>query len=207
MGWKKLAYEEDVVLKSLFDAHSILMAVADNTPAALVVGASTLVGRAATGDIAALSKAQVLSILNVEDGADVTDATNVAAAGAIMESIMAAKGNLIGASAAGTPAVLAPGTNGQVLTVDSAQALGFKWAAPGAPAAHASTHKNGGTDELLLHELGEPTAAVKFEGQQGQDFVIHNVADATARDALTPVIGKVAQQQDDKGVYVCTDLV
>ena len=45
---------------------------------------ASLLGRdtAATGDPEVLSKATALSLLNVEDGADVTDATNVAAAGA-----------------------------------------------------------------------------------------------------------------------------
>ena len=39
-----------------------------------------------TGNVEVLSKATALSILNVEDGADVTDATNVTAAGALMDS-------------------------------------------------------------------------------------------------------------------------
>jgi hypothetical protein len=47
-----------VVLKSLYDANSILAATADNTPAALTVAASTVVGRASSGDIVALTAAQ-----------------------------------------------------------------------------------------------------------------------------------------------------
>ena len=49
---------------------------------------------------------------------------------AIQNAIMDAKGDLIGATAADTPARLAVGTNGQVLTADSAQATGIKWATP-----------------------------------------------------------------------------
>jgi hypothetical protein len=53
-----------------------------------------------------------------------TDDTN-----AIQNAIVDAKGDLIGATAADTPARLAVGTNGQVLTADSTAATGLKWAA------------------------------------------------------------------------------
>lgn len=43
------------VLKSLFDANTILFATTDNTPVALTVGASTFVGRKASGAISAMS--------------------------------------------------------------------------------------------------------------------------------------------------------
>jgi hypothetical protein len=47
---------------------------------------------------------------------------------AIQNAIVDAKGDLIGATGADTPARLAVGTNGQVLTADSAEATGLKWA-------------------------------------------------------------------------------
>lgn len=49
---------------------------------------------------------------------------------AIQNAIVDAKGDLIAATAADTPARLAVGTNGQVLTVDSAESTGMKWATP-----------------------------------------------------------------------------
>ena len=54
-----------------------------------------------------------------------TDDTN-----AIQNAIVDAKGDLIAATAADTPARLAVGTNGQVLTADSTEATGIKWATP-----------------------------------------------------------------------------
>jgi hypothetical protein len=52
---------------------------------------------------------------------------------AIQNAIVDAKGDLISATAADTPARLAVGANGTVLTADSAEATGLKWAA--APSA------------------------------------------------------------------------
>lgn len=49
--WKKLAYEDDVVTKALFDAQSILAATVDDTPAALVVAEQEVVGRLTGGDV------------------------------------------------------------------------------------------------------------------------------------------------------------
>lgn len=49
---------------------------------------------------------------------------------AIQNAIMDAKGDIIAATGADTPARLAVGTNGHVLTADSTAATGIKWAAP-----------------------------------------------------------------------------
>jgi hypothetical protein len=50
--------------------------------------------------------------------------------GGIQPTIFDAKADLLTATAADTPARLAVGTNGHVLTADSAEATGLKWAAP-----------------------------------------------------------------------------
>jgi hypothetical protein len=51
-------------------------------------------------------------------------------ANAIQNTIVDAKGDLIAATAADTPARLAVGTNGQILTADSTAATGLKWNTP-----------------------------------------------------------------------------
>ncbi len=63
------------LLESTYDANTILKADANDTPIALTVGASTIVGRAATGDIAALTAAQVATI--VQGSIDHSQLTNL----------------------------------------------------------------------------------------------------------------------------------
>lgn len=116
--WKKLAYSDDVVLKTLFSsANSIIAAETANAPAVLAIAANGIAGRLSTAAIASLTPANVRTIINVEDGADVTDATNVAAAGAVMETDFAVTGDMPYASAANTVSMLGIGANGTVLKV------------------------------------------------------------------------------------------
>ena len=71
--------------------------------------------------------------------------------GGIQPTIVDAKGDLITATAADTPARLAVGANNTVLTADSSEATGLKWAAAAAGASYAvfrdekSSGTNGGT--------------------------------------------------------------
>ncbi len=67
-----LALTADVVTKALYDANSILAATADNTPTALTIAEQTLVGRVTAGNIAALSSADVLSLLKLTNKQTVT---------------------------------------------------------------------------------------------------------------------------------------
>jgi len=53
------------MLKSLYDANTILIATADNTPIPLTIGATTIVGRKASGDIVALTPAEIMSVIAV----------------------------------------------------------------------------------------------------------------------------------------------
>tara|TARA_A100001391_G_scaffold161247_1_gene120076 strand:- start:4341 stop:8519 length:4179 start_codon:yes stop_codon:yes gene_type:complete len=69
---------------------------------------------------------------NIEANADVTDATNVDAAGAVMNSDLDGKGELLVGDGSGDPTALAVGTNGYVLKANSSTATGLEWAAAGA---------------------------------------------------------------------------
>lgn len=116
----------------------------------------------------------------------------------ILKSVLTAKGSLITASAASTPTALAIGSNGYILAVSTDTPA---WIDPATldVATHATTHKNGGTDEILLHEFGEPTSAININGQQLTDAVLHTSAEVPS----TAVLGKIYFDTDTK-VYVCT---
>lgn len=86
LGTMAVEAAADYVAKSLYDANTVLAATSDNTPAALTVAASRIVGRKSSGDIAALTGAEVLALaadastLAIADAGNVITATNVEAA-------------------------------------------------------------------------------------------------------------------------------
>ncbi len=57
-----------IVMKSLYDANSILIATADDTPIVLTIPVSTFVGRKATGDISAMSATESRVVLGLAVG-------------------------------------------------------------------------------------------------------------------------------------------
>jgi len=71
-----------LVAKSTYDAHTILAATTDNTPAAVTVAEQTIVGRITAGNIAALTATQVRTLINVADGAT----ANAKASGAELDT-------------------------------------------------------------------------------------------------------------------------
>ena len=60
------------------------------------------------------------------------------------------------------------------------------------PLAHATSHKLGGSDMILLNEFGNPTGSVQFSQQQALQFVIEN----RTSDPGAPVAGSVWLRTD-----------
>jgi hypothetical protein len=94
----------------------------------------------------------------------VTSAVQTQVDAKIAKSTVTTKGDLLAATAADTPARLAVGTNGQVLTADSTAATGIKWASPA-----------GGANWTLLNTGGTTlsgSSTVTVSGISGADKIM-----------------------------------
>ena len=60
------------IANTLANANSVIYAVTDDTPAALSMGASTMVARLAAGNIVAATPTEIRTLLNVSNGANAT---------------------------------------------------------------------------------------------------------------------------------------
>ena len=122
------------VQESDYAAQSILMAVVDDTPLPVTVAASTIVGRTAAGDVAALTATQARAVLNVADGADVT--------GSNPPQAHAASHVAADAIQSATNAQTGLATAAQITTLEGTDAAGT--ARP--PTGHGSDHTDGTDD-------------------------------------------------------------
>jgi hypothetical protein len=106
---------------------------------------------------------------------------------AIQNAIVDAKGDLIGATAADTPARLAVGTNGQVLTADSTAATGLAWATPaGAAVSGCSLFKS--ADQSCPNDSG---TTVTFDSEAFDTDAYHSTSTNTSR--ITIPAGKAGK--------------
>lgn len=106
----------------------------------------------------------------------------------ITKALLTAKGDIIYASAAGTPAVLAIGTDDYILRVATDVPA---WEAIGAPAAHT------------LNSHSVPNGAVDFDLQQATDLVFMTVAAEANLPAVGVALGQPCWATSEKTLHVC----
>lgn len=113
---------------------------------------------------------------------------------AIQNAIVDAKGDLIAATAADTPARLAVGTNGQVLTADSTAATGLAWAS-----------SSSGLTLIKAQTIGTAVSSVNVTGAFSSTYdnyriiVTGGVASTTSQLSLT--LGATATGYYTFGIY------
>jgi len=116
----------------------------------------------------------------------------------ITKAILTAAGDIIYASASATPAILAKGSDDDVLTL----AAGVpSWAAPGAPAAHAASHLPSGGDPLttavpnaLLEVQAQAEGTAESFARSDHDHaIVHDITD----NSLVTIDGTTNAPTDD----------
>ena len=124
----KTAYEANSDTNAFTDAEKTKLsgieasATADQTASEI----RTLVESASDSNV--FTDADHTKLNAIEASADVTDATNVDAAGAVMNTDLGTKGQILVGDGSGDPSALSVGTNNYVLVADSSEATGVKWA-------------------------------------------------------------------------------
>lgn len=184
--WKKLAFEDDTVLKALFDADTFLYATSDNTP----------VATSPANVMAALSgHAGAEFLFNTQKIGGVVDPTTAqqAATKKYVDDQILTKDTFL--ELTDTPAAYA-GEGGKFAVVNATpDALEFI-----TPAAAAAT--------MALDDIGVPDAAVDFDLQQATDLVVMTVANDAAKDALAAAateVGQLLWVTADLDLWICTE--
>jgi hypothetical protein len=149
------------------------------TTSGLTQATARILGRT-TASTGAIEEIQIGSGLSLSAG----ELSSTVSAG-IPATILDAKGDLIVASAADTAARLAVGgTNGHVLTVDSTETLGVKWAA----AAGGVGGGTGSTDNSILRSDGTGGSTVQASAIVIEDAVSPiNITGDAGTDIITAV--------------------
>lgn len=218
--WKKLAYEDDVMLNSVADANAMLYSVSDNTPAALAMAASRIPARLAAGNIVAATVAEILTLLSVTSGADVTgdnapqahhdlhdpddgsDALDCAAPAALLEVQAAGEGSAHEfARADHAHAIVHDITDNSIVTIDGtpADTEVAIWTADGlngeTPASLAA--------RMALDDIGVPDAAVDFDLQEATDLVVMTVANEASLPGGTVEVGQLCWATSELTLHIC----
>lgn len=88
----------------------------------------------------------------------------------------------------------AEGTSTSLARADHTHASPSDWT----PKTHVTSHKNSGSDELLLNELGEPTGSIDINKQS----LLNPVIDPQESAPGTPSDGQVYYNTTDDHIYV-----
>lgn len=212
--WKKVAYEADVITKAFMAAKGDLIGASGNdTPLILSVGEDGQFLKADSGEATGLIWAAP-SVASINDITDVVitgvadnevltydNATSKWINETLAEADIAAASDL--STHEGVKA--ANETLGHVI-VETASKIDVDGDGKLTLGAHAADHKDGATDEILLHELGEATGAVPFNYQQAKNLVVNTVANEAALPSIEgeSAVGMICFATGELSLHVCT---
>jgi hypothetical protein len=106
--------------------------------------------------------------------------------GGIQPTIVDAKGDLITATAADTPARIAVGANDTVLTADSTTATGLKWAAPSSGASYKGVSLFNTTSQTVSNATD---TILTFDSEAWDTDGFHSTSSNTSRITIPAGLG------------------
>lgn len=183
--WKKLAYEDDVVTKALFDADTFLYASTDNTP---VATSPANVMAALSGHAAADFSMNTHKITSVVDPA----ANQDAATKKYVDDSVATADTFI--EHGDTPASYT-GQGSKILRVNATPDA-VEFATPATVAA-----------SMALDDIGVPDAAVDFDLQQATDLILMTVANEAGLPTTGIGVGQICFATAELTAHICTAIV
>jgi len=141
----------------------------------------------AANDSNVFTDADHTKLNGIEASADVTDATNVDAAGAVMNSDLDGKGELLVGDGSGDPTILSVGQNNYVLVADSNEASGVKWGpAPSAGGLNNivedTTPQLGGALDVQAQEINTSTTNGNIKLNPNGTGVVEVKGDGSSAD-------------------------
>jgi hypothetical protein len=156
-------------------------------------------GTAGVSGIAHTAGASVKHVLTGDDATFFTAGVATADA-AIPETVVTAKADLLVGASSGVVDNLAVGTNGQVLTADSAQTLGVKWSTPFSP----SLVINAQTGSGYTLQASDVNKLVTMNNASGNTIIIPNSVFTTGQQINIQQIGTGQTQIDNDGTTTYT---
>ena len=167
-------------------------------------------------DTNAFTDADHTKLDGIQASADVTDAASVNAAGAVMNSDLDAKGELLVGDGSGDPTALPVGTNGYILKANSSTATGLEWSAGGGGETNQNAFSNiavsgqttvaadSATDTLTLLE----GANVTITTDASNDSITINATDTNTQlsnEQVQDIIGAMVSGNSETNISVTYD--
>ena len=163
------------------------------TGVAKVTTAGDLIYATGANAVARLAKGTARQVLAMNAGATAPEWQNSP------QSLMTAKGDIIGASAAYTLARLAVGANDTVLTADSSESTGLKWAAGGGT---QPTNPFVGSPVMTGNCAGITATTHEYDANEILFFPIHHLeADTTIKGCWGRINSVTGSSTYTAGVY------
>lgn len=207
--WKKLAYEDDVILKTLTTTTGdIIYASANNTPNRLGIGTQNYVLTAGATIPSWATPAAPTAHQASHSPQDGSDALDCAAPAELAGIQAAGEGNADTLARSNHAHQIQESmADNHLVTINQADVASADIAVFTATGGLGGQTPSEVAATMALDDIGTPDALVDFNLQEAHKLVVQTVADDTAKDALAAAateVGQLLWVTADLDLWVCT---